>query len=154
MKILNKQKAGQTLIETALILFLILLILLGISEFARAWFTKNSLKNAARSGARVAVVTPDISNETRPYSAPGDCETLTGNDKVFCYIWRAPGKLPSGSTASATLTIIDNNSDGINNGGDTVSVSVGIMNFQAIVPGFFRSFIPSQLSADASMRYE
>jgi Flp pilus assembly protein TadG len=57
-----KEQKGQTLIETALILFILLLILLGISEFARAWYTKNSLKNAVRSGARVAVVTPSVSD--------------------------------------------------------------------------------------------
>ena len=56
MKVIKKQK-GQTLIETAFILMLLLLIVFGITELSRAWFTKNSLKNAARQGARVAAVT-------------------------------------------------------------------------------------------------
>lgn len=54
---IHKRKEGQTLIETAFILFLLLLILFGITEFARAWYIRNSLKNAVRQGARVAVVT-------------------------------------------------------------------------------------------------
>jgi hypothetical protein len=58
MELLDRKQTGQTLIETALILFLLLLILLGITEFARAWFVKNTLKNAVRQGARVAAVTP------------------------------------------------------------------------------------------------
>jgi len=56
--IISGRREGQTLIETALVLFLLLLILLGITEFARAWYTKSSLKNAVRQGARVAAVTP------------------------------------------------------------------------------------------------
>ena len=76
MKTLNRQQ-GQTLIETAIILVLLLLIVFGITEFARAWFTKNSLKNSARQGARVAVVTPpsdltasfDCINTTCPYNS-------------------------------------------------------------------------------------
>ena len=43
MKKSNRQQ-GQTLIETAIILIVLLLIVFGITEFARAWFTKNSLK--------------------------------------------------------------------------------------------------------------
>ncbi len=59
-----KNKNGTMLIETALVLVILLVILLGITEFARAWFTKNSLKNAVRQGARVAVVTPAASLTT------------------------------------------------------------------------------------------
>lgn len=60
MMIIDRNREGQTLIETALVLFLILLILLGITEFSRAWYTKNSIKNAVRQGVRVAVVTPSL----------------------------------------------------------------------------------------------
>jgi hypothetical protein len=69
----NKRHEGQTLIETALMLFLILLILLGITEFSRAWYTKSSLKNAARSGARLAVVTPSLEDiSATPCPGPGN----------------------------------------------------------------------------------
>jgi Flp pilus assembly protein TadG len=80
MGIYKKQK-GQTLIETAIVLFLLLLILLGITEFARAWYTKNSLKNAARQGVRTAVVTQDITAFTDtacPDPCPGTKPTCTG----------------------------------------------------------------------------
>ena len=53
--IINNRK-GQTLIETAVVLLILLIIVLGLAEFARAWFLKSSLKNAVRQGARVAVV--------------------------------------------------------------------------------------------------
>jgi Flp pilus assembly protein TadG len=52
---------GQSVVEFALVLPLLLLILFGITEFGRAWMTANILTSAAREGARLAVVTgPDV----------------------------------------------------------------------------------------------
>lgn len=48
---------GQSLIEFAIVLPLLLLIVFGITEFSRAWMTVNILNQAAREGARLAVVT-------------------------------------------------------------------------------------------------
>ena len=51
---------GQSVVEFALVLPVILLVLFGITEFGRAWMTQNILTSAAREGARHAVVTaPD-----------------------------------------------------------------------------------------------
>ena len=47
---------GQALVEFALLLPLVMLILIGIVEFGRAWQAKQTLTDAAREGARVAVV--------------------------------------------------------------------------------------------------
>jgi Flp pilus assembly protein TadG len=44
------------MVELALVLPLLLLILVGIFEFARAYSIKQSLVNGAREGARIAVV--------------------------------------------------------------------------------------------------
>src|SRR3989304_2447402 len=49
-------KKGQTVIETVFMLIILLAIFLLIAEVARAWHLKNSLNNAARVGARFAVV--------------------------------------------------------------------------------------------------
>jgi Flp pilus assembly protein TadG len=52
---------GQSVVEFALVLPLLLLILFGITEFGRAWMTVNILTSSAREGARLAVVTaPDV----------------------------------------------------------------------------------------------
>jgi Flp pilus assembly protein TadG len=48
---------GQSVIEFAIVLPLLLLIVFGITEFSRAWMTVNILTQAAREGARLAVVT-------------------------------------------------------------------------------------------------
>lgn len=52
---------GQSVVEFALVLPLLLLILFGITEFGRAWMTVNILTSSAREGARLAIVTaPDV----------------------------------------------------------------------------------------------
>jgi len=63
-KILNllKRKTGQSIVEFALVLPVLLLILMGIIEFGRLLETTNVLTSAAREGVRVAAVTaPDAS---------------------------------------------------------------------------------------------
>lgn len=47
---------GTALLETALVLPMVLLVLVGIFEFGRAYQTWQVLTNAAREGARVAVL--------------------------------------------------------------------------------------------------
>jgi Flp pilus assembly protein TadG len=47
---------GQSLVEFALIIPILLLLLMGILDFSRAISAYNSVSNAARSAARVAVV--------------------------------------------------------------------------------------------------
>ena len=47
---------GQALVEFALLLPVVMLILIGIVEFGRAWQAKQTLTDAAREGARLAVV--------------------------------------------------------------------------------------------------
>ncbi len=43
-----KDKKGQNLVEFALVVPLLLLLVIGIAEFGRAWMTKNILTGAAR----------------------------------------------------------------------------------------------------------
>lgn len=157
MNEVTKQK-GQTVIETALMMILILVLFFGIAEIARAWYLKNSLSNAARVGVRVAIVeaiTPDT--QTKPASPPSDCSGLTGNDKVFCAVWNTSG-LPADATA-----IIDITNDVSPSGaspGDTVQVTV-TGTFTTVVPGLAsmaQGLIPGEtgslLQAQAVMRHE
>ena len=53
---------GQALLETAFVLPIILLVSIGIFEFGRAYQTVQVLTNAAREGARVAVL-PNATQE-------------------------------------------------------------------------------------------
>jgi Flp pilus assembly protein TadG len=56
MKRLKKNERGAALLETAIIVPIILLISVGIFEFGRAYQTWQVLTNAAREGARLAVI--------------------------------------------------------------------------------------------------
>jgi len=47
---------GQSLVEFALVVPILLILVLGIVEFGRAWMTKNIMTGAAREAVRVAVV--------------------------------------------------------------------------------------------------
>jgi Flp pilus assembly protein TadG len=51
-------REGQGLVEFALVVPLLLLLLLGIAEFGRAWMTRNILTGATREAVRVAAVPP------------------------------------------------------------------------------------------------
>jgi len=70
-----RRQEGQALLEAALVIPLLLLIAVGIFEFGRAYQTWQILTNAAREGARLAVVpNPDpvvVENRVRQYMRDG-----------------------------------------------------------------------------------
>jgi Flp pilus assembly protein TadG len=161
-----KERKGQTLVETAIVLFLLLLILLGITEFARAWYTKNSLKNAARQGARVAVVADSITptkitnpppgvgtyvpcgNSCPPASTPADNSYVIGS--VCC----SPGIKNDATITSVSLTYMDDDGSTDLSPGDTILVSVK-STFTFIVGNSPWPWNKTQtFTTDASMRYE
>ena len=51
---------GQALVETALVLPVLLLILIALFDVGRAIFAYNTATNAAREGARLAIVNQDV----------------------------------------------------------------------------------------------
>ena len=60
-----RNNRGQALVEFALLLPLVMLILIGIVEFGRAWQAKQTLTDAAREGARIAAVgNPQYTTDT------------------------------------------------------------------------------------------
>lgn len=69
IRISNKKLAGragdrgQALVEFAIIIPILLAVLLGIVEFARAWQIQQVVTNAAREGARVGVINTNGSAE-------------------------------------------------------------------------------------------
>jgi hypothetical protein len=59
---------GQSILELALILPVLLMLVLGISEFGRAWMTLNIMTGAVREGARIASVTPNLPDNKQEVS--------------------------------------------------------------------------------------
>ena len=60
---MKKRQSGATIIEFALVLMLFLTFVLGITDFSRMLYTWNAASEAARAGARYAVVCDDTGNE-------------------------------------------------------------------------------------------
>lgn len=146
---------GQALVEMALILFLLLLLVVGIFEFGRAMYTKNTLTHAARAGARAAVVTASIDSTTTPEIPDTNCSypNASGNAKIFQAVCTS---LYSGITKSDVRISVAVDKTvaaptNLLNNGDMVRVTVSLINFQpvvSIIP------VPSTLSGDTAMRYE
>lgn len=126
----ERGERGQTLIETVFVIMILLLLIFSVAEFARGWYIKNSLNNAARIGARFAAVEPDITQ-------PNDPEISA---KVL-----AQSGVPTNATVAVALT------------GDTVTVTVsiafpgGFSYFGKLIPGLEEI---TELSSSAAMRYE
>ncbi len=57
-KVPEKRSQGQTMVEFALILPVLLLVVLGLIEFGRAFFYYTMVSNAAREGTRYGIVQP------------------------------------------------------------------------------------------------
>jgi Flp pilus assembly protein TadG len=72
---LRNNERGAALIETAITIPIILLVSVGIFEFGRAYQTWQVLTNAAREGARVAILTDktdaDVQTAVRSYMQAG-----------------------------------------------------------------------------------
>jgi Flp pilus assembly protein TadG len=72
---LRNDQRGAALIETAITIPIILLISVGIFEFGRAYQTWQVLTNAAREGARVAILADktdaDVTSAVRSYMQAG-----------------------------------------------------------------------------------
>jgi Flp pilus assembly protein TadG len=61
----GRTRRGQALVEFALILPILMILLMGIIEFGRAWNVKQVLTDASREGARLAVVAGDAATRTQ-----------------------------------------------------------------------------------------
>lgn len=157
-----KNRKGQTLIELALIIALLSVILLGITEFARAWFTKNSLKNAVRQGARVAAVTPTTEFPTSPFQCNVTCPNTNPIINAVCC---QPG-VKAGTSVTLSCFNVGGSSIACNTitSGGTVKISatyndpnffiVGGTYFELMGVRIWPWDKSLNIAVDASMRYE
>lgn len=59
----GSDEAGQSLVEMAIVLPILLALVVGIFEFGRAWNVHQVLVNAAREGARKAVIPTSLESD-------------------------------------------------------------------------------------------
>ncbi len=100
---------GTALLETALTLPLLLLVSVGIFEFGRAFQTWQVLTNAAREGARLAVLPNPVAGavdaRVRSYLTSGQLANAAGATIVVNP--NATVSIGGGATASASLVTVN-----------------------------------------------
>lgn len=161
-----KDKKGQTLIELALIIALLAVILLGITEFARAWFVKNSLKNAVRQGARVAAVTPVASFPTSSFTCTqAIINSCPNSNPIINAVCCQPG-VRAGTSVTLTCMNASGNTISCNtiSSGGAVKVTANLIDTDFfVVGGTYFEFLGLKIwpwekslniTVNASMRYE
>ena len=77
----RRRERGAALLEAAIVVPIILLISVGIFEFGRAYQTWQVLTNAAREGARLAIISgstdTDVETRVRNYMSAGQLENAS-----------------------------------------------------------------------------
>jgi Flp pilus assembly protein TadG len=105
---LRRNERGTALLETAITIPIILLITVGIFEFGRAYQTWQVLTNAAREGARAAVMPTSDPNNTRElirqYMANGQ---LVNSATAVVNIDEGASINVNGTAVSASLVTVD-----------------------------------------------
>lgn len=72
----SRRRAGQSLVEMAMVLPLLTFLTFGLVDFGRAYYFQVSITNAAREGARVAIL--------NIYTGPADPACSTSNAYATC----------------------------------------------------------------------
>ena len=126
INLLARDSRGQSLVEFALVVPVLVVILFAIIEFGRLWMTVNVLTSAAREGARVAAVT-----------APNTSAAQAAAQNV----------LTGGKVTGASVNVSGPN------GANEVRVTVTV-NYQPITAGLVPGLEELVLSRSATMHWE
>jgi len=109
-----RQEKGAALVETAFVLPIMLLVCVGILEFGRAYQTWQVVTNAAREGARVAILPeyPDdsVKARVRTYLKNGGLPATIvdgANTKVLITATTIPVDTAGTVTASAARIVVE-----------------------------------------------
>jgi len=108
---------GQALAETGIVIVLLLLLVMGVVEFGRAFMVSNMITHAARDGARTAAVVGVNDRDSSGFITSGKKSSIvtTVRDAVAAVV---------GSSTASGLSIAVNQSGG--GGGPPAVVTVSI----------------------------
>jgi Flp pilus assembly protein TadG len=99
----RRRDRGAAAVEFAIIFPLLFLILAGIIDFGRAFFTEIQLANAAREGARTAVLMPSPPNPAPSVSASISARVSAAAPGMSPSI--TPAVCASGASGDATVEV-------------------------------------------------
>ena len=138
-KFLNRED-GQSLVEFALILPIILILLLGIVEFGLILYNQHVITNASREGARYGIV---VQNPRRTVAE------IEGVVDAYC----ADHLVTFGSSTPTTTVTPDPTTGALF--GDDLTVKVAFHYDFLVLPGFINSWMGGlDLGAHTTMKYE
>lgn len=80
LRFISKDEHGQAMIEMCIVVILLMMLIFGITEFGRIFFSNLVISNGARAGARHAAVTSLGDDALRLYIAQ---RTFPGNPAIF-----------------------------------------------------------------------
>ncbi len=94
-----RSRRGQSLVEFALVVPILLLLLLGLVELGRAWMTRNIMTGAAREAVRIYVVPEGSDNaaKTRAWTVLAGAGITSANATVVT--------ADNGAYSTCTVTI-------------------------------------------------
>jgi Flp pilus assembly protein TadG len=75
----NRKNKGQSLVEFMLVAPILLVLLVGIAEFGRAWMAQSLLTGAAREAVRILAVDPIYGGGPGPANIRASAILLSGN---------------------------------------------------------------------------
>jgi Flp pilus assembly protein TadG len=129
IKTFKQDETGATLVEYAIGASVVIMAIFGVLEFGRALWAHNALSDAARRGARYAVL--------HPKNDPGVKNVVVYDDPDG----GTQPLLPEMTTANVVVTYSDNFS--VNSG--TATVTIDKYDFKFVLP-----FLPTKITMPAS----
>ncbi len=104
----RKRERGQAMVETAIVIPILLVLMVGIFEVGRAYETWQVLTNAAREGARMSVTPSSVEETTtaliRQYMANGQ---LSESATAAVVVNKGASINVNGTAVSASAVIVD-----------------------------------------------
>lgn len=140
----NNKRRGTALVEMAMVLPVFLMVVLGIIEFGRAMMVANMVTNAAREGARLAVIDGNTNADVQ--------------SSITTFLETAINVAPADLTISIAITAAAGNPDPMNQVGsasprDLINISVSVpYDSVSYIPGDYMA--GKTLIGRASMRHE
>ena len=127
---MKNSQAGTTTLEFALVALLYFIVLFGIVEFGRAYFTWNTLNEATRRGARVATVST-LNNAAIANVAVFNDPNTSGNSPVLRGL----------TTSNVQVRYLNADGTTATQYTDIVYVEVTITGYQhrLLIPAFFQT---------------
>jgi Flp pilus assembly protein TadG len=111
MRLRHPDERGQALVEFALILPILVLLLVGLFDFGRAIYAFNTINQAAREAARLAIVDQTVAHVQAEGAKSAVSLAVDEADVVVDFRDRLTPDAPGSCTAAVAGD--DNNTDGI-----------------------------------------